>query len=154
MSLQNLEKENMRRRKTEKQRHWREKMRQGQPPDMLPAEAVQEEHSNFCNKMSKFRAVKKLKDALPQTPFKRFATMKSYLSSRKSPTVKKLQKKRIIPSPEDRKDAEMNAAVVQDVKTILSEEKLKRNDKLREVVSILTASMSGPTVEKCKAKVD
>jgi hypothetical protein len=46
------------------------------------------------------------------------------------------------------------AAVVQDVKTILSEEKFKRNDKSREVVSILTASMSGPTVEKCKAKVD
>jgi hypothetical protein len=40
------------------------------------------------------------------------------------------------------------------VKTILSEEKFKRNDKSREVVSILTASMSGPTVEKCKAKVD
>jgi hypothetical protein len=49
--------------------------------------------------------------ALPQTPFKRFATMKSYLSSRKSPRVKKLQKKRIIPSPEDRKDAEMNAGI-------------------------------------------
>ena len=46
----------------------------------------------------------------------------------------------------------MNAAVVQDVNTILSEEKIKRNDKLREVVSILTASMSGPTVEKYKAK--
>jgi len=29
-----------------------------------------------------------------------------------------------------------------------------RNDKSREVVGILTASMSGPTVEKCKAKVD
>jgi hypothetical protein len=43
-------------------------MRQGQPPDMLLVEAVQEEHYNFCNKMSKFRAVKKLKDALPQTP--------------------------------------------------------------------------------------
>jgi hypothetical protein len=41
-------KENMRRRKTEKQRRWRENMRQGQPPDMLPVEAVQEKHSNFC----------------------------------------------------------------------------------------------------------
>jgi hypothetical protein len=40
----------------------------------------------------------------------------------------------------------MNAAVVQDVKTILSEEKIKRNDKSREVVSILTALISGPTV--------
>ena len=119
--LQELEKENMRRRKTEKQRCLREKMRQGQPPDMLPVEAVQEEHSNFCNKMSKFRAVKTLKDALPQTPVKRFATVKAYLSSRKSPTVKELQKKRIIPSPEDRKDAEMNAAVVQDVKKNLKE---------------------------------
>ena len=46
------------------------------------------------------------------------------------------------------------AAVVQDVKTILSEIFFKRNDKLREVISILTASISGPTVEKCKAKVD
>jgi hypothetical protein len=53
---------------------------------MLPVEAVQEKHSNFCNKMSKFRAVKKLKDAPPQTPVKRFASMKAYLSSRKSPT--------------------------------------------------------------------
>jgi hypothetical protein len=62
-------------------------MRQGKPPDMLPVEAVQEEYSNFCNKMNKFRAVKKLKDAPPQTPVKRFASMKAYLSSRKSPTV-------------------------------------------------------------------
>jgi hypothetical protein len=76
---------------------------------------------NIC--LSKFRAVKKLKDALPQTHVKRFATMKACLSSRKSPTVKDLQKKRIIPSPEDRKDAEMDAAVVQDVKTILSKDK-------------------------------
>ena len=68
--------------------------------------------------------------------------------------LKNCRKKRIIPSPEDRKDAEMDAAVVQDVKTILSKDKFKRNDKSREVVSILTASMSGPTVEKCKAKVD
>jgi hypothetical protein len=37
--LQKLEKENMRRRKTEKQHRWREKMRQGQPPDMLPVGA-------------------------------------------------------------------------------------------------------------------
>ena len=37
--LQKLEKENMRRRKTEKQHRRREKMRQGQPPDMLPVEA-------------------------------------------------------------------------------------------------------------------
>jgi hypothetical protein len=58
-----------------------------------------------------------------------------------SPFSFSLQNKRIIPSPEDRKDAEMNAAVVQNVKTILSEEKFKRNDKSREVVSILTASM-------------
>ena len=65
--MQKLEKGNMRRRKTEKQRRWREKMREGKPPDMLPVEAVQEEYSNFCNKMSKFRAVKKLKYALPQT---------------------------------------------------------------------------------------
>ena len=42
----------------------------------------------------------------------------------------------------------MNADVVQDVKTILSEENFKRNDKSCEVVSILTASMSGSTVEK------
>jgi hypothetical protein len=33
--------------------------------------------------------------------------MKAYIFSRKSPTVKDLQKKRIIPSPKDRKDAEM-----------------------------------------------
>ena len=98
--MQKLEKEIMRRRKTEKKRRWRERIRQGQPPDMLFVEAVQEEHSNFCNKMNKCRAVKKLKDALPQTPIKRFATMKAYISSRKSPTVKELQKKGIILSPE------------------------------------------------------
>jgi hypothetical protein len=37
--LEKLKKKNMRRRKTEKQHRWREKMRQGQPPDMLPVEA-------------------------------------------------------------------------------------------------------------------
>ena len=75
------------------------KMRKGQPPDMLPVEAIQEEHSNFCNKMSKFRAVKKLKNVLPQMPVKKFATMKACLSSRKSPTVTELQKKELFHLP-------------------------------------------------------
>jgi hypothetical protein len=44
-------------------------------PVFPTVEAVQEEHSNFCNKMSTFWEVKRLKDALPQTPAKMFATM-------------------------------------------------------------------------------
>jgi hypothetical protein len=38
--------------------------------------------------------------------------MKAYISSRKSPTVKDLQKKRIIPSPKDRKDAEISLSLL------------------------------------------
>ena len=37
--------------------------------------------------MNKCRTIKKLKCALPRTPVKRVATVKAYLSCKKSPTV-------------------------------------------------------------------
>lgn len=48
----------------------------------------------------------------------------------------------------------MNESVVKDIKSVISGEKVKRNDKSREIVDIITASVSGPTVEKGRAKVD
>ncbi|XP_062602228.1 reticulocyte-binding protein homolog 2a-like [Saccostrea cucullata] len=144
-------KEERRRKNTEKQRRWREK-KKILTQHNLPL--TQEEQQIFQNKMSKSRAIRRLKEALPRTPVKRIATVKAYLSSKKSPTVKELQRRKVVPSPEERKELEMNESVIQDVKSFLNSVKFKRSDKSREAVDILAASVSRPLVQKSRAKVD
>jgi len=148
--LERIIKENVRRRKKEKQQRWREKA------STPIASSVNKEISTtdvFPNKMNRSRAIRKLKSALPHTPVRRVATIKAYLSTNKSPTVQEIQRQKLVPSPEEIKESKMNESVVKDIKSVISGEKLKRNDKSREIVDIITASVSGPTVEKCRAKV-
>ncbi|CAC5421842.1 unnamed protein product [Mytilus coruscus] len=104
--------------------------------------------------MSRSRAVRKLKRALPVTPSKRVATVKAYLSTNKSPTAITLQRIGLVPSPEEIKELKLNASLVEDIKTFLSNEKLKRNDQSRATVEVLAASVSGPAVGNCRAKAD
>ncbi|XP_061188279.1 reticulocyte-binding protein homolog 2a-like [Saccostrea echinata] len=146
-----LKKEEKRKKNTEKQDDG-EKRKKILTQHNLPL--TQEEQQIFQNKMSKSRAIRKLKEVLPRTPVKRIATVKAYLSSKTSPTVKELQRRKVVPSPEERKELKMNESVIQDVKSFLNSVKFRRSDKSREVVDILAASVSGPLVQKSRAKVD
>jgi hypothetical protein len=68
---------------------------------------------------------------------------------KKSPTVQELQRQRVVPSPEEIKDAKLNKSVLEDLRSVISSEKRKRNDKSREIIDVVTAS-----VYKCKARVN
>ncbi|CAG2239434.1 unnamed protein product [Mytilus edulis] len=156
ISAKEIIEQTLRDRKTNRQRIWREKQKQKQPqsPVQLNLTTAEDKNDPFKNKMSRCRAVRKLKRALPVTPSKRVATVKAYLSTNKSPTAITLQRIGLVPSPEEIKESKLNASVVEDIKTFLSNEKLKRNDQSRASVEVLAASVSGPAVGNCRAKVD
>jgi hypothetical protein len=88
----------------------------------------------FNNRMSRCRAVNKLKEALPTTPRRRSAVVTYYMSSN-SPTARHVQKT----SP-------ISEKILKNIKTFISETKLKRNTDARNVMNILSASVSA---EKC-----
>ena len=69
----------VRQRKTEGQRRWWEKKHNGSVVT-YPIDTVETRNEFTFNKMSKCRAIKRLKCALPGTPVKRVATVKAYLS--------------------------------------------------------------------------
>ena len=145
--------DNVRQRKTERQRRWREKKHNGSVVT-YPIDTGETRNEFTFNKMSKCRAIKRLKCALPRTPVKRVATVKAYLSCKKSPTVQELQRQRVVPSPEEIKDAKLNKSVLEDLRTVISSKKREKNDKSREIIDVVTASVSGSSVNKCKARVN
>jgi hypothetical protein len=63
--------------------------------------------------------------------------------------VQELQRQRVVPSPEEIKDAQLNKSVLEDLRSVISSEKRKRNDKSREIIDVVTTSVSGPSVNKC-----
>jgi hypothetical protein len=130
-----------RQRKTERHRRWREKKHNGSVVT-YPIDTGETRNEFTFNKMSKCRAIKKLKCALPRTPVKRVATVKTYLSCKKSPTVQELQRQRVVPSLEEIKDVKLNKSVLEDLRSVISSEKRKRNDKSREIIDVVTASVS------------
>lgn len=136
-----------RERNIERQRKWRAKhmlqLINLENPDELP---------NFPNKMNKYRAVRKLKEALPLSPYRRAATVAAYLSNTKSPSVKKLHECKIIPSPEEVRDRKLGDAVLRDIKETVSCARLKRSDDARAAMTLLTASVSGECVASLKSK--
>ena len=72
----------VRQRKTERQRRWREK-KHNESVVTYPIYTGETRNEFTFSKMSKCRANKKLKCALPRTPVKRVATVKAYLSCKK-----------------------------------------------------------------------
>ena len=101
--------------------------------------------------MKKFRALKKMKDNLPVSPVKRAATIAAFLDNKRSPTVKLLQHKKVIPSPEDKEIINL-ASVFDDMKESVSKLKSKRSDAAREAMEFLTSSVSGDSVKKSRSK--
>jgi hypothetical protein len=61
--------------------------------------------------------------------------------------VQELQRQRVVPSPEEIKDAELYKSVLEDLRSVISSEKRKRNDKSREIIDVVTASVSGTSVK-------
>lgn len=70
----------------------------------------------FKNRTSKHRALKKLKDSLPQSPKKRSATLAAYLKNSNSPTTKILIDADVVLSPEEQSKKSTEKAVLQDFK--------------------------------------
>ena len=61
--------------------------------------------------------------------------------------MQELQRQRVVPSPEEIKDAKLNKSVLEDLRSVISSEKRKRNDKSREIIDVVTTSASGPSVK-------
>jgi hypothetical protein len=61
--------------------------------------------------------------------------------------VQELQRQRVVPSPEEIKDAKLNKSVLEDLRSVISSEKRKRNDKSRKIIDVVTASVSGSSVK-------
>ncbi|CAG2208510.1 unnamed protein product [Mytilus edulis] len=94
----------------------------------------------FSNKMRKHRAIKKLRQSLPDSPGTRISTLAAYLRNEKSPTIKTLQSSNIIYSPEENNENQLGLAVLEDMKIAISETKLKRTDQARLSMNVLSAS--------------
>lgn len=114
--------------------------------------AEQALHGVFNNKMSKSRAMKKLKAAMPSTPRKRTALISSYLSSTKSPTVNALQKMKVVVTPDEKSEMELAKAVLTDLTNAVEKTKIRRSDDARAAINIITASVSGEAIESNNQK--
>ena len=97
--------------------------------------------------MSKCRNLKRLKNSLPKTPTSRAATLMAYLNS-KSPTVRILQEKKIVSTPEEN----LASAVVQNIKETIEKAKHRRSDEARAAVNLITASASGSNIVESRAR--
>ena len=61
--------------------------------------------------------------------------------------MQELLRQKVVPSPEEIKDAKLNKPVLEDLRSVIRSEKRKRNDKSREIIDVVTASVSGPSVK-------
>ena len=102
----------------------------------------------FSNRMSKYRAIKQLKAALPKTPIKRVAVLQGYASSR-SPSGNKL--KSYLSSC---KDNCIGQKIVENLTGFIQSTKKRRSDEGRNALTIVTASVSGENISSCKAKIN
>ena len=109
--------------------------------------------SAFSYKLSKSRALRKLKTNLPATPKKRASVICSYLNSR-SPAVKILQDTSYVTFPEERKQVKMQNAVFEDIRQIVNDVKHKRSDDARATLYILGSAVSGESVRKSRSSTD
>ncbi|VDI55639.1 Hypothetical predicted protein [Mytilus galloprovincialis] len=107
----------------------------------------------FSNKMRKHRAIKKLRQSLPDSPGTRISTLAAYLRNEKSPTIKTLQSSNIISSPEENNENQLGLAVLEDMKIAISETKLKRTNQARLSMNVLSASVSGNCVKQLRSKL-
>lgn len=106
----------------------------------------------FKNRTSKHRALKKLKDSLPQSPKKRSATLAAYLKNSNSPTTKILIDADVVLSPEEQSKKSTEKAVLQDLKTTIDSCKMKRSKDSVTSMNVLVASISGEQVTQSRCR--
>jgi hypothetical protein len=102
-------------------------------------------NGSFKNRMSKFRSLKKMKDALPKTPIKRAAVISSYFTGKdaqKSPTVTTLKKMNIVTSQEQKDMVDIGNSLLGDIKSALDHCKTQRNDDARKTLSVISFVVS------------
>lgn len=105
---------------------------------------MQNSECQFSNRMDKCRSVHKLKKSLPVDPAKREAVLKAYIEV--SPAMKCVREK-ISTSYGD----ETAEKIIENLHTFIHKSKLKRNDDSRMTMNILSASVSGESVNDPKA---
>ena len=132
-----------------KKREYRNKLKSNQNNLIVETDF----EKSFQSRTQKHRALKKMKENLPTTPRKRAALLSSYLNSKGSPTVNIMQKMNKVPSPEDIKNVELAEAVMSDIKTIVSDTKLKRTNDARATLNIVSAAVNGKNVQTTKCRI-
>ena len=94
-----------------------------------------------------FRSLQKLKAALPRTPQKRAAVLSAYMDAKRvhsSPAVKHMHKTGAVQS------SSLEKSCVDDVKVVLDNMKMKRDNETRTAVNILKSAVNGERVRKNK----
>jgi hypothetical protein len=92
------------------------------------------------NRMTKSRAIKKLKNASLSTPVKRIVVLKHYMSPN-SPTARTVTK-------HNRSDCSVTEYVFQNIKEFIKDTKFKRNADARNLMNIISASVSGENISQ------
>ncbi|MES9883754.1 MAG: hypothetical protein ABW185_23120 [Sedimenticola sp.] len=100
----------------------------------------------FKNRMSRYRALRRLNDSLPKTPSKRIDVIESYLA-RDSPTANTVKSDLINSVKENNK---LTENVLSNMKTFIDSTKCKRSNDCRATMNILTASVSGENLVNSK----
>ena len=99
--------------------HWWHREAKKQTKDGCPStpDSRTSTKEGFSNRMSKARAVAKLRSSLPASPAKRISVMKTYLTTTKaSPTPRKLVDMFITNTPKTHKQHIANEAIMKDVR--------------------------------------
>ena len=110
------------------------------------------EPKDFQNRTQKARAMKKLKESLPQTPGRRVSVIKSYLGNMRSPTVSTLQNMKIVTSPEEIENDRVTDSVLGDIKSIIQSTKKQRSKDSVLARQLIFASVSGENIQENKQK--
>jgi hypothetical protein len=97
----------------------------------------------FKNRTDKFRAIQKLRTALPDSPTRRSAVIKAYVAQ--SPTCSHLLRQDDVQEP-------LSTSVLNDMKEMIEETKMKRSDDARAAMNIVSAFASGDNISAMRAK--
>ena len=91
-------------------------------------------NSIFPNRMSRYRARKRIENVLPQTPEKRNVLLRSFLDTST--------------------DTPLSDKVLENVNTFIKRTKKKRTDEARHAIAVVAASVSGENIAESNSKVN
>ena len=127
-------------------RHRAEKKRQAELGHKIPSTS----ELSLKNRTSKKRATDKVQQALPGTPIKKAAILKSVIESPR--TLKILQTQGLIKTPEEERETTALKALATDNSEGLKEVKRSRSNEKRAVLNAFKSLAIGQNVKKSTAK--